>query len=150
GAGHRSTGSRRSGSWNDIAGEWLTGLGILNLNHLVIEDVRRIQQLAEIALPHQERWNCERVGVGEDVSHPFLSPVKEQLVFVGVEVIRDIDRTADVVSKLVVMDGRSDERRRRRGVSLPGVRVEDGVANIFVGGAVKLIGSALGNDANLA
>ena len=83
------------------------------------------------------------------ISHPFLSQIKEKLGLVGVEVIGNVDRTAEVVSELVVVNRSGDEGGAGRRVALPGIGIEDGVADIFVGRAVKGLRAALGGDANL-
>ena len=63
--------------------------------------------------------------------------------------VRDIKRPADVVSKLVVMNGGGDFGEERVGIALPGISVEDGISRVLVDGAVEVLASRFGDDANL-
>ena len=72
------------------------------------------------------------------VFHPFLTPVEENFALVRVEVIGDIERAADVVSELVVVNRCGNARGEWVGIASPGVRVQRGVAKVFVDGAVEL------------
>src|SRR6266446_9969537 len=86
-----------SGRRNDVAWKWLACLRVHENYGFVVENIAGIQQFAEIALPHQDRGNRQAVGVGKDVPHPFLSPIPENLVLPGVEMVRNVERPADVV-----------------------------------------------------
>src|SRR5690242_1744187 len=115
----------------------------------------RVEQFAEVAVPHQKGRNRLGSLVREIVSGKFVAPVPEHLVFVGVEMAGNIERPANVVSEIVVMIGRNKIRGGQTGgggvgVPLPGVGVQEGVTNVFVSGAVELGSTALGDDADLA
>src|SRR5260370_29651705 len=62
----------------------------------------------------------------------------------------DIKGPADVVSKLVVVNGSGDLCGGGHGIALPGVGVEDGIARVLVGGAMKVLPARFGDDANLS
>src|SRR5689334_15378607 len=117
---------------------------------MAVIEVVWIEQFAEIAGAHLERRNSEGVRIGKDVAHPFLSPVPENLGLVLIEVAGDIKRTANVVAKLVVVNRSGDAGGCRNSIALPRIGIEDGVANVFIGGAMEFPGAGLGKDANLA
>ena len=103
----------------------------------MVENVAWIEQFAEIALAHQYCRHRQAVRIGEDIPYPFLSPVPENLALVGVEMIRNVQRTAYVVTELVVVDRRSDTRGCWDRIPLPWVGIKNGVADVFVRGTVK-------------
>ena len=84
------------------------------------------------------------------VFDPFLAPIEEHLAFIRVEFPGDVERAAEVVTILVVV-----ERRRGRsktvgiGIARPRVRVESIILQVFVCGAVEVLRAGLGDDSNL-
>src|SRR4029077_19729586 len=83
------------------------------------------------------------------IFHPLLAPIKENFAFVSIELARNVDRAAQVVPELVVVNGCGESGCRVR-VARPGIRIQGSVAEVFVGSAVKLAGTGLGRDANLS
>src|SRR5712672_1124069 len=146
-------------SRNDIAWKWQSGLRIHDHDGNFVSrgvlacDVRIIgvEQFAEITSPHLQRWYSDRrICIRENITNPFLSPIPKDFGLAGIEVVRNVQGTADVVSELVVVDGSSNMRSRRVGVALPGIRVKNGIADVFVSRSVELLRSALGSDADLS
>ena len=134
---------------DDVAGIRHTGVRVFNRNDLA-EDVGRTvgQQFAEVASAHQVGGNGPGGAVGKDVANPFLAPVPEELALVGVELARPVSRATDVVAELVVVDGRG------KGLPVgvvtgPGVRVEIVVAEVFVSGAMEILATGFGDNADL-
>src|SRR5712691_11918030 len=84
------------------------------------------------------------------VLEPFLSQIEEHLALAGVEFARNVDGAADIVPKLVIVN-----RRRRRGetvavgVARPGIRVQGGIPEIFVGRAMELARAGFRGKTNL-
>ena len=100
---------------NCAAGMILPGIrrfrvGIGDGAYAAVKDVRRVEQFAEVALPHSHRWNqgCRVLLLA--ASRPFLRPEEEEFAPVGVELSWDEHRAADVVAELV-----EAERRRTAG-----------------------------------
>src|SRR4029077_9059760 len=56
----------------------------------------------------------------------------------------------DVVSKLIVVNGSGDAGSSGDRVALPGIRIENGIADVFIGGSVEVLRAAFGCDADLA
>ena len=106
---------------------------------MAIEEIAWIEQFAEIARSHLKCWHCQRARIREDEPHPFLSPVPENFGLVGIEVVGDVERSPDVVSELIVVNRRGDTSGCRARIAQPRVCIEDGIADIFVGGAVELL-----------
>src|SRR5580692_2149494 len=117
---------------------------------MAIEEIVGIEEFAEITTAHFECWNSKGVRIGKDVTHPFLPPVPENLGLVRIEVVRDVEGAADVVAKLVVVNGSRDTGGCRNRIALPGIGIEDRIANIFIRGAMEIPRTSLGGDANLA
>src|SRR5215469_1562571 len=151
----------RDSSWaqtarrNDIAGEGAIALRVHYLDDAFDEGIRA-KQFAEISPPHLDGWYREqaiapygRAGLGKVIPDPFLAPVEEELALVSVEFPGNIHRTTEIVSKLVVVEGCHEPGQRVR-IARPGIRVQGVVAQILVSGAVELLRSSLGDDADLS
>src|SRR5712672_551876 len=146
-------------SRNDIAWKWQSGLrvhdhhgdlvssGVLACNVRIIG----VEQFAEITSPHLQRWYSDRrICIRENITNPFLSPIPKDFGLAGIEVVGNVQGTADVVSELVVVNRSCNVGGRRVGVALPGIRVKNGIADVFVSRSVKFLRSALGSDADLS
>src|SRR5207253_6799527 len=138
-----------SGRRNDVAWKWLARLRVHEDYGFVVENIAGIQQFAEIALPHQDRGNRQAVGIGKDVPHPFLSPIPENLVLTRVEMVRNVERPAEVVPELIVVNRSGNACRPRHRIPLPRVGIENGIADVFVGCAMEVLGSAFRSNADL-
>ena len=91
-------------------------------------------------------------GAGFDkvVLQPFLSQIKENLALAGVEFSRNVDRAPDIVAKLVIVNRRCRRGKAVRvGIARPGIRIEGGIPQIFVGRAMELARAGLGSKTNL-
>src|SRR6266540_7313933 len=86
---------------NDISREWVTSGGIPDYNGAA-QDVLRAsrEQFAEIALAHQGRRHRPLRAIGKPVFHPLLSPIPEKLVLFCIQLVRNVQRPADVISVL--------------------------------------------------
>src|SRR4029077_15014561 len=76
----------------------------LQLYYPAVEEIIRIQQLAEVTLTHCVCGNGPTRRIRKPVIHPFLTPIPEELILRGVELARDVARTADVITVLVIPD----------------------------------------------
>src|SRR6266571_7173730 len=82
------------------------------------------------------------------IFEPFLSPIEEEPALICVEFFRDIDGAAEVVPKLVVVQGRR-RSGQRVGIARPGIRVQGIVAKVVVSRAVELRRARPGDNADL-
>src|SRR6266478_2212445 len=80
-----------------------------------------------------------RSGVGVLLAPPFLGKEEESLLFVGVVVIRNENRTTDGVAEIVFLV--RCYVRGGIGAFLPGLRIEEVIAEVFEGAAVKCGGA---------
>src|SRR5439155_16042209 len=80
-------------------------------------------------------------------------PVAEEFVLSRVELVGDVDWTTEVIAVLIVVNRPCEisggDAGCGVGVAGPGIGIEDGVAHIFVSGAMKRLPAAPGDDANL-
>src|SRR5206468_12365474 len=132
-----------------VAREGKTGIGIVDDHSMAKKEIIGPQQLAEVTLAHEERRNGQRPYVGETVSDPLLPPVPKNPRFAGIEFSRDVERTGEIVTELVVAE-RGDEILTVRMVASPGVGIEGVIAQVFVSGTVEHLRTRLGDDADLA
>ena len=132
---------------DNVAREGDTGGRVLDDSRAAVEDVWT-QQFAEVAVPHLHRRHLERRELRPVVPDPLLAPIEEVLGSAGVEFPGDVERTAEVVAKLVVVNRRRESRGRIR-VAHPAIRVERGIAQVLVGAAVKHTRPTPGDNADL-
>ena len=134
---------------DDVVGEGHACGRILQHYGLAVPHIGRIQEFAEIAGPHLDGRYRERRKIGGPLTNPFLTPIPEHLIAGVVELAGDVERSADVVAELIVVDWRH-EILADRVVARPGVGVECIVTNVIVSRAVELAAAAPGQNANLA
>ena len=137
---------------DDVAGEGLSGERVADQHLAAEERVRGAEQLAEVAAPHGRGGHGAGVRLLAVVADPLLGPEEEQLVAVRVELSGDVERPADVVAVLVVVErsGLAVQLRQRRAVARPGVGVQALVAEELVHVGVEVAAAALGHEADLA
>src|SRR5262249_21522909 len=83
------------------------------------------------------------------IFHPLLPEVEENFAAIGVEVVGNENRAAEVVSELIVVNGSCNSCRKGIGVASPGIGVKRGIAEVLVSSAVELVSAGLGGDADL-
>src|SRR5690242_285362 len=136
---------------DDVSRKWQPGLRVRELYGLAVENIGRIQQFTEVPRAHLQSWNSgRRVCVRKDIPHPFLAPVPENLGLVGVEVIWNVQRSADVISELVVVDWCCNMFRCRNRIALPGIGVKHRVAHIFVSRSMEILSASLRGNPDLS
>ena len=134
---------------NDVARERLPGRRVLHCDSTSEPQVRRIEQLAEIAFAHFFRWHRIRVRRVGSIPNALLAPEEEHPVALPVE-SRQHDGAAERSAEVVDAQRRGRRQERIvRGVAAPAVRVELVVAHVVVDAAVKIVAAALGDESDL-
>ena len=137
------------------AGNDVPGIGTLVFGSLSCTTLPRmfggllVSNSLKLPVAHQRGGHGPGGGVEEAVSHPFLTPIPEELALVLVQFAGDVEWTADIEPKLVVVERQHGAVGKQAGdvrgvVARPGVGVEHVVTGILVGGAVELLAAALG------
>ena len=98
-----------------------SGERVANQAHGPVVRVRRIQQLAEVAVAHGGRRHDRQLVLHRADAIPFLAPEEEQLGLVGVEPAGDVDGAAEREAVLVEVGRRLHDAGP---VVRPGIGVE--------------------------
>src|SRR5262245_31472058 len=121
---------------------------VIDYNNLAEELVGRVEQLAEVAVPHGESGHHTSRTSLVAACNPLLCPEKKQLFSIGVELVRDEDWPTQVVAILVKPEAGRGVCLGQIGavIASPRVGVERRVAEVFNQIAVKTPSAALGDE----
>src|SRR5438128_610287 len=124
---------------NDVAREWVSSRRILWAIRARAY-IGEISRALGVRRNVRRRRGCMRVLFAA----PFFGEEEEGFLFVGIVVIRNVDRSTDGIAEVVFLIRRL--MSRGVGAFFPGFRVEEIVAQVFEGAAVERSRAGFGFD----